>query len=365
MTEPASIDLERVMQNKTVRLSICVFAVLALATAFALTRTAKAGPGPSYFDGPAHPTLGPVVVDIPLRRVNPRDARTSMEVTATFPVDGGSCPLVVFSHGYGGAPNGYQHLIDYWAAHGYVVLAPTHADAGAILKPGGIGALGKVLNDPAACKQRIADMEDVIASVPAIERRIPQLRGKIDMSRIAAAGHSFGAYTTQLLGGATVSYAGDKPNQSFADPRLKCVLMLSPQGVNEMGLRPTSWKHMTVPAMTQTGSMDYPFTEIASAAKRLDPYKNAPAGGKYLVYIDKANHFTFCDLNSDIEARRPFLKMRHEREGMSQTDMYEYVKATSLAFLDTYLKKNSSAHAFLTGGSVEVSSRGIVKVESK
>ena len=330
-----------------------------------------AGAGPAYQDGSTYSTTGPVVIDIPLLgQKSQADKRTVLEVTATFPTDSpgagvGPYPLIVFSHGYGGAPNGYQHLIDYWASHGYVVLAPTHADAAALKLGNPIEAMSKELSDPAACKQRIADMENILNSLPLIEKKIPQLKGKIDSKHIAAAGHSFGAYTTQLLGGATVSYPGDKPGESFTDPRLRCVLMLSPQGANKMGLTPISWDHMTGPAMTMTGSKDFPFDQKGGPATRLDPYKNAPAGDKYLVYIDGANHFTFCDLESNMESRRPLLKRRHEREGMSQTTMYDYVEAASLAFLDAYLKGDGRAKSYLKSTSMSTSSGGIVHVSSK
>jgi len=325
-----------------------------------------AGAGPDYVTGSALATTGPVVSDIPLRgQKSTADHRVSLEVTATFPIDRGPFPLIVFSHGYGGAPNGYQHLIDYWAAHGYVVLAPRHADAGALKVNEPMQEMSNELSDPAACKQRIADMENIIDSLPLIEKKIPQLKGKIDTSRIAAAGHSFGAYTTQLLGGATVSFPGDTPGTSFADTRLRCALMLSPQGANKMGLTPTSWAHMTGPVMTMTGSKDFPFGRKGGPDTRLDPYKNAPAGDKYLIYIDGANHFTFCDLELDLERRHPMIKRMHQRQGMSQTEMYDYVETASLAFFDTYLKHDRAAHAYLTSTAMPTSSNGIVHVSSK
>lgn len=43
-----------------------------------------------------------------------------MKVSA--PVVGRDLPIVVFSHGFGQSLDGYGPLVDYWAAHGFVVI---------------------------------------------------------------------------------------------------------------------------------------------------------------------------------------------------------------------------------------------------
>ena len=50
-----------------------------------------------------------------------------MRVSA--PATGSELPVIVFSHGFGSSLNGYGPLADFWAAHGFVVIQPTHLDS--------------------------------------------------------------------------------------------------------------------------------------------------------------------------------------------------------------------------------------------
>jgi predicted dienelactone hydrolase len=333
------------------------------AVAGAMVTAALASPavdaGPAYSDGP------PVAISAPTMATISTPSGKALPVTAVYPTAGGPYPVIVFSHGYGGSPSSYAHLINYWSAHGYIVLAPTHADAGAMLGPHPFKTLVEKVSDPAVCKQRIADAEAVVNSLATMEKRIPGLRGKMDAKRIGMAGHSFGAYVTEALGGATLSFAGDQPNASFADSRLRCGLMLSPPGVGEMGLTSTSWRQMTEPCMVMTGSEDFPIGKTAGAEIRLAPYQQAPPGAKHLLYIEGANHLTFCDVESNLEEHYPFLRAVHARSGLTRTQMYSYVEAGSLAFFDSYLKHDPAARAYLISTDVSASTNGIVRLESR
>src|SRR5580698_6059441 len=59
-----------------------------------------------------------------------RDAARNRTVPLTvyYPVGQGHWPfpIIIFSHGAGGSKDGYRYLGSYWAAHGYVVIHPTH-----------------------------------------------------------------------------------------------------------------------------------------------------------------------------------------------------------------------------------------------
>ena len=59
---------------------------------------------------------------------------------------------------------------------------------------------------------------------------------------MVAAGHSLGAYTAQGVGGATVEVPGKDESPSVADLRLKAILQLSGQGIDQQGLHKDSWK---------------------------------------------------------------------------------------------------------------------------
>lgn len=52
-----------------------------------------------------------------------------LRVRVSAPVTGQALPVLVFSHGFGSSSDGYGPLADYWAAHGFVVIQPTHLDS--------------------------------------------------------------------------------------------------------------------------------------------------------------------------------------------------------------------------------------------
>lgn len=51
-----------------------------------------------------------------------------LQVNVTAPVDGNDLPVIVFSHGNAWSMDGYEPLVERWAAAGFVVVQPTHLD---------------------------------------------------------------------------------------------------------------------------------------------------------------------------------------------------------------------------------------------
>ena len=101
---------------------------------------------------------------------------------------GGRYPLIVFAHGLGGSPQGYEQLLTAWAAAGYVVAAPLFPLSSSET-PGGPDG-GDIGNQP-------GDMSFVINQVlSASATANGPLSGLVDPSEIGAAGHSNGAITT-------------------------------------------------------------------------------------------------------------------------------------------------------------------------
>ena len=72
-------------------------------------------------------TYSPVVFDVPGRPV-------PLEIKVSMPESGSDLPLILLSHGHGMANflsslNGYGPLVNFWAAHGFVVIQPTFLDS--------------------------------------------------------------------------------------------------------------------------------------------------------------------------------------------------------------------------------------------
>ena len=181
--------------------------VLRRAYIFAANRATK-GAESSAYKAVAGPFDTDTAADIVLH-----DAQRNkdLHVKVTYPKADGKFPVIVFSHGFGGSKDTYASLTTYWAARGYVVIQPTHDDSIAQRKANGeihgvmqgFSTLREDISDPAAWRNRTRDVSFVIDSLDEIERRVPGTAGKLDRSHIGAGGHSFGALTTELLGGLT------------------------------------------------------------------------------------------------------------------------------------------------------------------
>ncbi len=94
-------------------------------------------------------------------------------------------PLIMFSHGYHGAPWKFSQLFDAWARAGYVVAAPQFPLT---------STRGKPYDDVLDYLNQPADISFVLTQL----LRGP-LQSKIDASRIGAAGLSLGGATTYGL----------------------------------------------------------------------------------------------------------------------------------------------------------------------
>ena len=108
---------------------------------------------------------------------------------ADAPPARGSHPLVLFNPGSPGTPEDYAVLLADWAAHGYVVAAPTFP----VSSVAGPDAAAWA-DLPAQTKDARFVLGKVLALDPA-KTGIPE----IDADHIAAAGHSFGGATALSL----------------------------------------------------------------------------------------------------------------------------------------------------------------------
>lgn len=130
-----------------------------------------------------------------------------------------------------------------------------------------------------AWDERPRQVSQVIDALALIEEKTGS---KLDRERIGVGGHSFGAHTSMLVGGA-VAYPGLlSKGRTLRDPRAKCTLLISPQGVGGL-FREGSWKDYPVPALVITGSLDTSPINDTKPEDRLAPYRIGPEGRMHLV----------------------------------------------------------------------------------
>lgn len=153
-------------------------------------------------------------------------------VRVSAPAVGSSLPLLVFSHGFGSSMEGYAPLVNYWAARGFVVIQPTFLDSRRL------GLHPEDPRRPDIWRIRVADITRILDHLDRLEDSLPGLRGRLDRSRIAAVGHSFGAQTTGLLLGARTLGPDGSLGEDLFEPRIKVGVLLSAGGRGGDSLSP-------------------------------------------------------------------------------------------------------------------------------
>lgn len=247
-------------------------------------------------------------------------------VLARYPAPGSSArplPVIVLCHGLGGSHRSYAALGTRLASHGYAVLHPQFLDSFPIAAPA-LGLAGRdgpgthggsspgavpaapasteatgpawpedprarramlaLLFDPGHWASRVARVHGVIGSLSA-QRHLPV---PLRPDRVIVAGHSYGAYTAQLVLGARlhgVALGGDR----LAHPAVTAGILLSPQGSGDRGLTSRSWDRVTQPLLVVTATNDLgPHGE--GLAWRREPFDAAPSQVKHLAVVRDGTH---------------------------------------------------------------------------
>lgn len=236
-------------------------------------------------------SVSPVVLQVPGRAVN-------LQMRVSAPTTGRELPIILLSHGQGrsnhlSSLNGYGPLASFWAAHGFVVMQPTHLSSKSLsLDPKTPGA-------PMFWRSRVEDMKHILDQLDGIEAAVPAIAGRLDRSRIAVAGHSMGGHTAgMLLGAQLTDEDGTKVN--LIEPRIKAGVLLAPPGNGGADLsafgaalsffRHPSFAEMTTPTLVVTGENDAsPHLTVRGADWHADSYRLS-TGPKCLLTIAGGGH---------------------------------------------------------------------------
>ncbi len=218
-----------------------------------------------------------------------------MHIRVSAPANGNDLPVILMAHGFAKSMRDYAPLVDYWTAHGFVVVQPTFLDS---------ATLGLAPDDPGTpdiWKHRVADMQLVLDHLDQIEDTVPQLKGRIDRTRIAAVGHSCGGQTVGMLLGARVIGTDGTIGEDMSDPRIKVGILLSTTDLGSEFLTPFASEHfafmtpsfaeMITPALVFAGDKDDSPLSTRRPDWFTDVYKLSPGatalvtlfGGEHLV----------------------------------------------------------------------------------
>jgi dienelactone hydrolase len=227
------------------------------------------------------------------------DAERELPLRVWVPARGRRWPLLLFSHGAFSSGQDYDALLSAWARAGFVVIAPTHRDSTRLGTKRGS-------QEPRWFGWRLDDMHAVASGLEDIVSSVPALRGRIDATRIGATGHSFGGLVAQTLGGA--SYQDVTAGRTVTRPlaNVRAVLIFSGAGAMEPLLRPLDFAGLTLPTLVTVGTDDLAQAPgLTGYQWRRQPYDLIPAGNKFLLTLDGADHYLGGAVGRDDLPRSP------------------------------------------------------------
>lgn len=230
-------------------------------------------------------------------------------------------PLLLLSHGFGGNWRNLNWLAQQMAEQGYIVAAVDHP---------GTTTRNKEAAQAQMLWQRPQDVTRVLNALIAG----PEIAGKIDEQRIAAAGHSLGGWTVMELAGARFSakdfmadceqhaplgackvartlglhlpQAQARLAQPLRDPRINAVVSLD-LGLAR-GFTAQSLKGVNIPVLVMSAGADN--DDVPAALESGFLVSQLSSAHTRAVHVPGATHFSFMQLckagaEAVIEAQEP------------------------------------------------------------
>ena len=252
-----------------------------------------------------------------------------------------SYPLVVWSHGFGGNADGAGFISRYLASYGYAVLHLTHRGTDSSLWEGQEGhpwdILRQVKVPRSATFNRMRDVPFVLDRLPGWLAEHPDVAPYLDLSRIGMSGHSFGAMTTQAMGGMPLP---DREGNliDFSDNRFRAGLLYSPVPIAHLSDLPPAelYGAIRIPLFHMTGTDDSSPLEPIGYEHRLVVHEYAGHPEQYLKILKDGDHMVYNGTRGKLSVN----PKRDEHEAI--------IKLASLAFWDAYLKDDERAMKWLS-----------------
>lgn len=269
----------------------------------------------------------PVILDFPA-------LNKQLELRISFPSTDQRFPVILFSHGGRCSRDRYTEFAGHWASHGYVVIQPAHLDSSSVEVP-------KKFRGPQlmveADRTRRLDFKFIVDSLAQLSEVVPGLAGKLDESRLVAAGHSLGGGTAMTITGLKLENPRDGTQMGFLDERFRALLLITDPSNNPM-MPDEPWRAVALPTFVATGSND--LSGFARRVKSGAGFRFAPGS----VIADTPNHHLFIE---GMDHYLGGLICRDNVPGEPDQEALRIINGVSVAFLDAYIKSDPDSLAFV------------------
>lgn len=290
---------------------------------------------------------------------NPNRARTfPVDIYLPTPPQAGLIPVIVISHGLGGDRKTFAYLAEHLASYGFAVAVPEHPGSNSGQLQALINGLAKDVSPPRELIDRPLDVKDVLDE---LER---SFSGQVNMQQVGVIGQSFGGYTALALAGAKINFEqlqkgcrfNDSLNLSILlqcralvlppidyqlqDERVKAAIAINPIDSTIFGQ--TEVAKIKIPLMLVASSAD----AIAPALpEQIQPFTWLTTPHKYLALFQEGTHFSTL---AESAQSNGVVQLPTSVLGPDPVIAFQYVKALSLAFFETYVAGNAQYHPYLS-----------------
>jgi hypothetical protein len=291
-------------------------------------------------------------------------------------------PVVIWSHGGTDGKKDPANSMAEWstlsARAGYFSIAIAHAPRDDASRSALCTAIGM---DAATCKLfshlNWDRPHDIRAVLDELERMAAgELRGQVDIHKIAVGGHSAGSGGAQTIAGAQRRFGNFvHPPGRLSDPRPIAFLAFSPQQPGNSGFFDTkfqqpahSWADVQRPMLTATGDgddgcehADLPGACIGDTpfGRRLGFQRMPASGNKYHLYVHDADAFHMLfELNAKECPRKNV-------DATKCAQIVRWLSSTAIAFLDGHLRQLPAAAQWLQSNRIEQASGGVAEWQRK
>lgn len=290
-------------------LIVCFLFQLFYATGFCAEKPTPNEYLPQLSSQPIETLDYPNLVDIKRNRTVP--------IKLHIPVNGGPYPLAIFSHGGGGDRDSHIYQARFLAHHGYAVFCVEHTGSNTQAlknsmrrkRQGTKDALAAMVVDSGILINRPLDITFCINQAEAWAKKDSSLHNRINTTRIAVVGHSYGAYTVLATCGARLRTDRIRPTipsenslaSDLSDSRITFGFAMSPQAPGEARFSTKSFSGIHCPLVFVSGDKDesnyrdHPGTrELLPPEARKETYRLVTAE-KHLFWLKNADHLCFAD----------------------------------------------------------------------